>query len=91
MGFGAVLITGIPDYYPKLGFKRASESGLALSGGLAEHTLMTDAFMTYELIPGYLNGGGVFHCWPAEYDQAENDDAGYELFHKQFMAKFFPA
>jgi predicted N-acetyltransferase YhbS len=91
MGFGAVLITGVPDYYPKLGFKRASESGLGIADDYSEnHALMTDAFMTYELIPGYLNGGGMFHSWPAEYDQAENDDVGYAAFHKQFMAEHFP-
>ncbi|MDR1891503.1 MAG: N-acetyltransferase [Oscillospiraceae bacterium] len=51
LGYGAVLITGITDYYPKLGFKRAREFGLTLEDGTAE-----DYFMAYELIPGYLCG-----------------------------------
>jgi predicted N-acetyltransferase YhbS len=30
MGYKAVLITGVPDYYPKLGFKRASTYNLVM-------------------------------------------------------------
>ncbi|MCL1918298.1 MAG: hypothetical protein FWG14_08280 [Peptococcaceae bacterium] len=33
MGFGAVLIMGVPDYYPRLGFKRAREYNLTLEDG----------------------------------------------------------
>jgi len=84
MGFGAVLITGWPKYYPKLGFKRASEYGLCLPDGSA-----ADWFMAYELMPGYLGGGGAFHLAP-EYDSAERDNEGFEAFNKQFMAKHFP-
>gem|GEM_PF-3135226 len=50
---------------------------------------VTDAFMVYELVLGYLAGGGVFHCWAPEFDRAETDDAGYEAFHEQFMNTFF--
>ncbi len=85
LGFGAVLITGVPDYYPKLGFKRARDFGLVLTDGTAE-----DYFMAYELTPGYLSGGGTLRFLAPEFEQAENDDAGYETFHKQFMAKFYP-
>jgi len=84
MGFGAVLIIGVPDYYPKLGFKRASEYGLTLADGST-----IDAFMAYELVPGYLRDGGVFHCLAPEYAQSDNDDAGYEIFHRCFMAEHF--
>ncbi|MCL1965798.1 MAG: hypothetical protein FWF66_04565 [Candidatus Bathyarchaeota archaeon] len=45
--------------------------------------------MVYELVLGYLAGGGVFHCWAPEFDRAETDDAGYEAFHEQFMNTFF--
>jgi len=55
MGFGAVLITGVPDYYPKLGFKRARDYDLTLPDGTAD-----DSFMAYELAPGCLSGGGSF-------------------------------
>ena len=83
MGFGAVLITGIPDYYPKLGFKRAREYGLVLSDGTAD-----DPFMAYELRTGYLSGGGTLRFLPPEFEQSEKDDAGFEAFHKQFMVKY---
>ena len=88
MGFGAVLIMGIPEYYPKLGFKRASEYNLKIADNSTEPDV-DGAFMAYELIPGYLNGGGVYHSWPPEYDQTESDTAGFETFHKSFMAKYF--
>ncbi|MCL1791640.1 MAG: GNAT family N-acetyltransferase [Peptococcaceae bacterium] len=85
MSFGAVQIMGVPDYYPKLGFKRAREFGLALADGSAP-----DAFMAYELAPGHLAGGGVHHRWAPEYDIAENDDAGYERFHHEFIRSRLP-
>jgi len=87
MGFGAVLIVGIPDYYPKLGFERASHYGLTFAG-----SSITDAFMAYELVPGYLRGGGVFqfHYLAPEYGQSDKDDAGYRRFHRRFMAEHFP-
>jgi len=85
MGCGAVLIVGVPDYYPKLGFRRGREFGLALLDGSAD-----DPFMAYELTPGYLNGGGVFDWLVPEFDIAENDDEGYTAFHRGFMAEHFP-
>ena len=85
MGHKAVLITGIPDYYPKLGFKRSGQYGLFI-----ENYPIPDAFMAYELIPGYLDGGGIYYHWAPEFDTAENDDAGYENFHRRFMFEYFP-
>jgi len=85
MVFGAVLITGIPDYYPKLGFKRARDYGLTLSDGTAG-----DSFMAYELVPGYLSGGGILRFLPSEFERSENDNAGFEAFHKQFMTDNYP-
>ena len=83
LGYKAVLITGVPDYYPKLGFKRASSYNLILPD-----FPIPDAFMVYELKPEYLTGGGIYHSWAPEFDQAEDDDTGYEAFHKQFTEKF---
>ncbi len=80
LGYDAVLIVGIPDYYPKLGFERAREYGLVLSDGTAP-----DAFMAYELTPGSLNGGGEFRLLAPEYELAETDNAGFDKFHKEFM------
>lgn len=85
LGYGAVLITGVPDYYPKLGFKRARAYGLTLEGGSSP-----DAFMAYELIAGYLgHTGGVLHFLPPEFEICENDDAGYDLFHTRFMREYY--
>jgi predicted N-acetyltransferase YhbS len=83
MGFGGVLITGIPAYYPKLGFRRAREYELTLEDGTA-----ADSFMAYELVPGYLGGGGVLHFLPPEFERAENDDEGYEKFHARFLERY---
>ena len=85
LGFSAVLITGVPEYYPRLGFKRAREYGLMLEDGAA-----FDAFMAYELRPGYLSGGGTVRFLPGEFVQCETDEAGYERFHKAWMAECFP-
>lgn len=85
VGYGAVLITGVPDYYPKLGFKRAREYGLTLPDGTSP-----DAFMVYELKPNYLCDGGVCHFLAPEYERAENDDAGFASFHRSFMAEYYP-
>ena len=80
LGYQAVLIVGVPDYYPKLGFRRAIDYGLVLPDGSAP-----DAFMAYELVSGSLNQGGEAHFLAPEYEIAENDNAGYDIFHKKFM------
>ena len=85
LGYGAVLILGVPDYYPKLGFKRAMEYGLLLPDGTSP-----DAFMAYELIPGYLAGGGELHFLAPEFELAETDNDGYVKFHKEFMSVNYP-
>jgi len=87
MGFGAVLIMGVPEYYPKLGFRRASEYSLTVASNSTEPEV-DGAFMAYELTPGYLEGGGVYHWWPPEYDQVANDDAGFEEFHRRFVGEY---
>lgn len=58
LGYQAVIILGHPDYYPKFGFRRAREYGLATKDGDT-----FDPFMALELIPGSLTGigGGVFY------------------------------
>jgi predicted N-acetyltransferase YhbS len=86
MGFGAALITGVPDYYPKLGFKRGRDFAVTLPDGSSP-----DALMGYELIPGYLSGGGVltFDALTV-FEQAENDDEGFGAFHRDFMRVYKP-
>ncbi|HOO22439.1 MAG TPA: GNAT family N-acetyltransferase [Clostridia bacterium] len=83
MGFGAVLIIGVPDYYPRLGFKRAREWGLTVFG------TSPDEFMAYELISGYLTGGGELILCAPEYEMAETDKEGYKKFHEEFMRKYY--
>ncbi|MEW6696119.1 MAG: GNAT family N-acetyltransferase [Bacillota bacterium] len=81
MGFDAVLIVGVPDYYPKLGFARARSFGLTLPGGS-----VGDEFMAYELNPGVLTGGGTARFLAQSvFERAENDYAGYAEFHEAFM------
>jgi predicted N-acetyltransferase YhbS len=90
LGAVAVIITGVPAYYPKLGFIRAGEFGLSLPDGSAD-----DAFMAYELTPGILSGGaaeaGTVHFLAeAVFEQTENDDEGFTAFHNAFIAEHFP-
>lgn len=81
LDYGAVLITGVPEYYPKLGFKRARNYKLTLSDGSAD-----DAFMAYELIPGYLDGGGVLYFDAMDtFEKAESDNEEFDIFHKNFL------
>jgi predicted N-acetyltransferase YhbS len=85
LGFQAVLITGVEEYYQKLGFKRAEEYGLKLKDGTSP-----DYFMVYELVPGTLKAGGVFSLVAPELEKAEQDTEGYTAFHRAFMQEFFP-
>ena len=80
MGYRAVIIFGHPDYYPRFGFKRAREFGLAASNGEAP-----DAFMALELVQGSLAelGGGVFH----EADVYHVDKQASDEFDKMFRHK----
>jgi len=85
MGYGAVLIVGVPTYYPKLGFKRASEYGLSLADGSSP-----DAFMVHELTAGYLSGRSAVGRFAPEFEAAENDDIGCDAFNRKFMSETFP-
>lgn len=59
LGFGAAVVLGHPEYYPRFGFARASRFGLK-----CEYDVPDDVFMALELIPGYLNaasGAVMYH------------------------------
>lgn len=58
LGFGAVVVLGHPDYYPRFGFRTAVHYGLA-----CEYDAPPEAFMVAELQPNYLAGasGTVFY------------------------------
>ena len=51
LGFGAVVVLGHPDYYPRFGFLPAMRFGIG-----CEYEAPVEAFMLVELQPGYLHG-----------------------------------
>ena len=79
-GYRAVLIFGHPDYYPRVGFRRAAEFGITDSGGNSY-----DPFMAYPLYDGALDGiKGRFFIDPAYNDLAEDDIIAFD---KKFPPK----
>ena len=80
LGFRAVLIFGHPDYYPRAGFRRASEFGITTPDGE-----VFDAFMAYQLYDGALDGisGRYFIC--DEYWELSQEDV--LEFDKRFPSK----
>ena len=80
LGYRAVIIFGHPDYYPRVGFRRASEFGITTSKGKS-----FDALMAYPLYDGALDGiSGKYHIDPV-YDDLTQEDA--LEFDKRFSAK----
>ena len=57
-GYGFVVVLGHPEYYPRFGFRRASQAGLANEYGADE------AFMVLELAPGGLPPAGLVQYGP---------------------------
>lgn len=51
LGFGAVVVLGHPEYYPRFGFRPAKEFGIG-----CEYDVPSDVFMALELAAGYLQG-----------------------------------
>lgn len=51
LGFGAAVVLGHPDYYPRFGFTAAIEFGIR-----CEYEAPPEAFMAVELHAGYLHG-----------------------------------
>ncbi len=63
MGYQAVILLGHPDYYPRFGFRPASNWGIRFTVEVPD-----PAFMALELIPGALDGiSGVARFQP-EFD-----------------------
>lgn len=50
-GFGAVVVLGHPDYYPRFGFEPAARRGLR-----SEYDVPEPVFMVAELVPGAADG-----------------------------------
>lgn len=49
LGFGAVVVLGHPEYYPRFGFLPSARLGIVY-----EYEVPEDVFMAAELQPGYL-------------------------------------
>ena len=80
LGYRAVLIFGHPDYYPRVGFRRASEFGIITSDGRSY-----DPFMAYPLYSGALDGiHGRYYIDPV-YEQLTEEDT--HIFDKRFPFK----
>lgn len=61
LGFGAVIVLGHAEYYPRFGFTPASRFGLG-----CQYDVPEDVFMVLELEQGTLNGkAGTIHYHPA--------------------------
>ena len=79
-GYPAIVITGVPTYYPRFGYKPAGEFGLTVDGGKT-----FPAFMAYELYEGALdNIKGEFHEADVFYDLPVEE---LEAFEQQFEKK----
>ena len=50
LDFGAVVVLGHPDYYPRFGFSTSTRFGIG-----CEYDVPQEAFMVVELKPGYLD------------------------------------
>jgi putative acetyltransferase len=51
LGFGAVVVLGHPEYYPRFGFLPSTRFGIR-----CEYDVPEDVFMVLELQPGFLRG-----------------------------------
>ncbi|MCL2401460.1 MAG: N-acetyltransferase [Oscillospiraceae bacterium] len=80
LGYRAVLIFGYPDYYPRVGFRRAAEFDITTAAGET-----FDPFMVYPLYDGALEGvQGRYYIDPV-YESLTQEDA--LAFDKQFPPK----
>jgi predicted N-acetyltransferase YhbS len=70
LGHRAVVIYGIPDYYPRVGFRRGAGFGLTDAEGKAY-----DAFMVYPLYDGALDGLHGSHHYHPVYESLTQEEA----------------
>ena len=64
-GFGAVIVVGHPEYYPRFGFAPARHLGLT-----PPFPAPDEVFMALELFPGALHGCGGVVRYPPVFDMA---------------------
>jgi putative acetyltransferase len=61
LGYGAVVVLGHPEFYPRFGFAPSSRFGIGF-----EYEVPEEVFMVVELHPGYLSGAsGTIRYHPA--------------------------
>ena len=70
LGYRAVLIYGHPDYYPRVGFRRASEYGIISTDGK-----IRDSFMIYPLYEDALKGISGKFILDTVYEGLTQEDA----------------
>jgi putative acetyltransferase len=66
LGFGAVVVLGHPEFYPRFGFVPSSRFGVG-----CEYDVPEDVFMIVELQPGYLSGASGTIKYHAAFRKAE--------------------
>lgn len=77
LGYGAIVIYGEPEYYPRHGFKTCDQFGITTPDGKN-----FDAFMAAELVPGALDDvSGKFYEARVFYELPADEVAEYD---KQF-------
>ena len=80
LGYRAVIIFGHPDYYPRVGFKRASDFGICTADGSVR-----DSFMVLPLYDNALEGvSGIYAC-DTVFETLTQEDA--REFDKRFPTK----
>lgn len=62
LGFGAVVVLGHPEYYPRFGFAPSVSRGMG-----CEYEVPEEAFMALELQPGYLRGASGKVKYPVAF------------------------
>ena len=73
LGHRAIVFFGHPDYYPRLGFRRAAEFGITTkSGG------MFDPHMAMELVPGALADAAGYFQESTAFDMDEESARAFE-------------
>jgi predicted N-acetyltransferase YhbS len=74
LGFRAVLIYGHPEYYPRVGFRRAAEFGITDSGGNS-----FDYIMALPLYDGALDGvSGKYFIDPVYFALTQEDALAFD-------------
>jgi predicted N-acetyltransferase YhbS/uncharacterized protein YdhG (YjbR/CyaY superfamily) len=82
LDYGAVIILGHPEYYPRFGFVRADDV-YGLSVKSFDNMVFEGAFMALELRDGYLRRDGGKWCEDKVFDI---DQTAFETWNKEFSA-----